>query len=67
MKGKYCDYYWSVKKESEGYVWYIRTSYKRDAEVVECSKENNNPEDRFYDTPGDAASDARHAIQDYYI
>lgn len=66
MKGKYCDYYWSVKKEKEGYAWYIRSSVTKGAEVLQSSKDNDDPEDRYFDNETAARSDAYDAIQDYY-
>lgn len=66
MKGKYCDYYWSVKKEQKGYVWYIRGSHVKGAEILESSKDNDDEDDKYFETDRKAKNNVYEAIQEYY-
>lgn len=64
-RGKYCDYYWSTKKEKSGkWIWEIQAEYN--GEVVQSSLDNEDEDDKFLDTETAARSDAYHAIQDHY-
>lgn len=65
MKRKYADYYWTVKKEKEGWVWRIYANFF-DKEPVQSSLDNSDEDDKYLDTSTAAAGDAIHAIQDYY-
>jgi len=66
MKGKYCDYYWSTKKTARGWIWEIRSDWHKDAEVIQSSLENEDPEDQYLESETAARTDVHHAIQDYY-
>lgn len=66
MKGKYCDYYWSVKKEKEGYIWHIRSSHEKGAEVIQSSTDEDWIGENYYETDREARADAKEAIRDYY-
>lgn len=65
-KGKYCDYYWSVKKTKGGFVWTIKSDWRKGAEMLQSSLLNNEPGFEFFDTYTAARSDVYEAIQDYY-
>lgn len=65
-KGKYCDYYWSVKKTAKGWIWEIRSDWKKGAEVLQSSLDNEDEDDKHFKTEGAARCDVYEAIQDYY-
>lgn len=65
-KGKYCEYYWTTKKVKEGWVWTIRSEWRKGAEILQSSTDNELAEDKYCDTETEARSDVYHAIQDYY-
>ncbi len=65
-KGKYCDYYWSIKKTPNGYIWEIRGDWRKGSEVLVSSLINGDPDFTYYETITAARSDCYDAIQDYY-
>lgn len=66
MRGKYCEYYWSVRKEEKGFVWEIRSDWRKGAEVLQSSKDNDDDDDKYFETAQTAMQDAYEAIQEYY-
>lgn len=63
MRRKYADYYYTTKKEKEGYVWKI---LNKEGEVLESSLDNEDKDDQYLETETAARMDAIHAIQDHY-
>lgn len=67
MKGKYCDFYWSIKKTDKGYIWAIRGDWKKDAEVLQTSIESEDEDERYFKTSRDAMYNAKETIRDNYV
>lgn len=63
MRHKYCDYYYSIRKTKDGYVW---TIWNKEGEKMQSSLDNEDKEDQYLETDIAAKSDAIDAIQDYY-
>lgn len=63
-QGKYCDFYWSVKKQEKGFVWKIRAVFG--GEVIESSLDNEDDDDKYLPTLTAARSEAYDAIQNHY-
>lgn len=65
MKRKYADMYYSVKKEEKGWVWKIFFNYK-DKKAAQTSLDNEDGDDKYFDTEHKAIVYAVDAIQDHY-
>lgn len=65
MKRKYADMYYSTKKEEKGWIWKIYLNYS-DKEPCQTSLENDDEDDRYYESMAMAVCDAIDAIQDHY-
>lgn len=66
MKGKYCEYYWSVRKTKKGFVWHIRIDWRKGAEVLQSSLDEEDESDKYSKTARVARSEAYDRIRDYY-
>jgi len=64
---KYCEYYISVEKKENGYIWKIWNKSQGTGKEVVQSSMDADEDDRYYETDEVAYQEAAEAIQYYYI
>lgn len=66
MKGVYADFYWSVRNTKAGYAWAIKKDWAKDAEVLQRSEDDDDPDSRYFKTAKEAAYEAKITIREIY-
>lgn len=66
MKGKYADFYWSVKKHPEGFVWTIKNINDKRSEPIETSLDEEDIDERYFDDPDKAIEAVKERIREIY-